>query len=144
MDKERILELLEEIMNEMKEGVEEIELEEIELFAQSWWDENAEEEYIHGIMIKREDNEELLELISKMLKVIHDDQYISADFIAITKDAIYVQWHTRVYGPFGYVGTDYAYEELDSVIERFMKFVESELPKKEELLMKLKDLVNSI
>ncbi|MEM1694855.1 MAG: hypothetical protein QXL19_10580 [Ignisphaera sp.] len=144
MDLEKLLEKLKESV----ERVEQIEQMRIRLYSISWIDDYngrpGVERYVYGIKITREDNEELLNLVTKILQVVHDDPYIRADFIAITNDGIYVQWHADAYNQFGSpVGTTYRYEKLDNVIEKF-KAIESSLPGKDELIKKLKDLVNTI
>ncbi|MEM1687259.1 MAG: hypothetical protein QXH21_08920 [Ignisphaera sp.] len=145
---EQIQDLIKSLMEELKKYVENVEQMRIRLYSISWIDDyngrSGNEKYIYGIKITRNDNEELLNLVTKILQVVHDDPYIRADFIAITKDAIYVQWHADAYNQFGSpVGTTYRYEKLDNVIEKF-KAIESSLPGKDELIKKLKDLVNTI
>lgn len=145
---EQIQDLIKSLMEELKKYVENVEQMRIRLYRQNWLDDYngrpGVEKYVYGIKITRDDNEELLNLVTKILKIVHNDPYIRADFIAVTSDSIYVQWHADTINPYGsYVGTEYSYEELSHVIEKF-KRIESSLPEKEKLLMKLKDLVNTI
>lgn len=141
-------EVINKLKNELEKGLSKVEPSRIKLFAQSWLDDYngrpGRETYVYGIKITRNDNEELLNLVTKMLRIVHNDMYIHADFIAITEDGIYIQWHADAVNSFGnYVGTEYRYEKLDDVLRKFKK-IESNLPEREELMKKLKDLINNI
>ncbi|MEM1724617.1 MAG: hypothetical protein QXW71_02420 [Thermoplasmata archaeon] len=139
---------LEKLLEKLKESVERVEQMRIRLYSISWIDDYngrpGTERYVYGIKLSRNDSEELLDLITRVLRIVHDDPNIYADFVAVTEDSIYVQWHADAINPYGNpVGTTYRYEKLDDVLRKFKK-IESELPENKELLKKLKDLVNNI
>ncbi|MEM2389059.1 MAG: hypothetical protein QW215_02355 [Ignisphaera sp.] len=142
---EEIQNAIKDMLEKLKNSVERVEQMRIRLYQQNWLDNYngrpGKAVYVFGIKIT---NAELIGLLTRLLQIIHDDPEISVDFVAITKDKVYVQYHADVINPFGnYVGTEHCYDDLDSVINKF-KMIESELPEKDELLKKFKDLVNSI
>ncbi|MEM2863610.1 MAG: hypothetical protein QXW20_08885 [Ignisphaera sp.] len=100
------------------------------------------EKFVYGIKITRDDEEELLNLLTKMLRIVYDYSNIYVDFVAITSDNIYIQWHFNAVDPCGNtIGTTYRYEKLDELIR---KFKEIKLPQRNELIHRLKEIVNSI
>lgn len=94
--------------------------------------------YVYGMKIE---DKELCETIARMLDIIHDDCCHSVEFIAITKNGVYVQYVVPRYNQYGsWVGDDEGYEKLNTIIEMFREKV-AEIPEKRELLEKLKSLL---
>ncbi|MEM1876885.1 MAG: hypothetical protein QXH21_08900 [Ignisphaera sp.] len=136
--------VVEKLKNEIGERLNKAEQMKIRLYKVSSIDnyngKRGREMYVYGIKVT---NEELLNLVTRILRVVHDDPNINVDFIAVADD-VYVQWHVDTYNEYGnYIGTTHSYEKLDDVLRKFKK-IESNLPEREELIKKFKDLVNNI
>ncbi|MEM2262309.1 MAG: hypothetical protein QXK24_07650 [Ignisphaera sp.] len=145
---EKIQNTINDLLEKLKNNVERVERMRIRLYQQNWLDNYngrpGRALYVYGVKISYKDNAELIGLLTRLLQIIHDNPQKSVDFVAITKDKVYIQYHTNVINPYGIVvGTEHCYDDLDSVINKF-KMIESELPDEKELLKKFKEVVNNI
>lgn len=139
---DRFEELVKRLTEEINKEVKEINKYRITLCKQSWIDMASDKSpichYEYGITIK---DKELSKAIARMLDIVYDDCCHSVDFIAVTKNGVYVKYAIDRYNQYGsYVGSDLRYERLDYVLDKFKKKV-AEMPDRKELLNAIKTLL---
>lgn len=140
-----IAKVIAKVFEEVKKDIDKIEKFRVKLYWQNWLDNyNGKPRYektVYGIKIE---NSDLLDIITRMLRIVHDNDNIVVDYIVITNDNCYVQWRSDIYNDYGnYVGTEYRYEELSKIIKK-LKDISTKMPNTSELIAKLKAIVNEL
>jgi len=95
----------------------------IRLYKQGWLESHngipGTPRYVYGVVI---DNPVVLDAVAEILRIVHYDENIVVDFIAITNNDIIVQWHSDIYNDHGsYVGTEHRYESLPLLLKKLLK-----------------------